>query len=207
MASVVLAASSDYLWATGAVLGAGGVSSSGNVVSEAVIVQAESAENSQLSIVATAPNAGTPANAAILSLAETKGALSQITYQWALGCGGAGAGAIPEGVLQLVSYENAAFAQTLVSVGPVPRAATNAVFGLTSALQSGVATIPIGAATIAVSVPGLTATGIVMITPTQAPDATCIDLRVPTPAAGTFSITGAAAATAAVLVNWFVVHL
>jgi hypothetical protein len=207
MASVVLAASSDYLWATGAIFGAGGVQSSGTIQSEAVIVQAESSESSILTIRATAPNAGTPGNVASLVLSETKGALSQIAYQWDLGCGGVGVGAIPEGVLQLTSYENAAFAQTLVSVGPVPRAATDAIFGLTSALQSGVATIPLGAATIAVLIPGLTATGIVMITPTQAPDATCIDLRVPTPAAGTFSITGAAAATAPVLVNWFVVHL
>lgn len=207
MASVVLANSSDTLWATGAVLGAGGVSSSGTIQSQAVIVQAESAENSILQIRAIAPNAGTPANSAILALSEQKGALSQITYEWDLGCGGVGAGSVPEGVLQLISYENAAYAQTLVSVGPVPRAATNAIFGLTSAYQSGTATIANGTSTIAVSVPGMTSSGIVMITPTGPPDATCVGLYVPTPTAGSFSITGVANATGAPVVHWFVVHL
>ena len=91
--------------------------------------------------------------------------------------------------------------------GPPITSATvtaSAPLSLASATQSGIATIPIGQATIAVAAPAITANSVVLFSPTTAPDATCIDIRAVLNAGVGFNLTGAAPATAAVPLNWFV---
>jgi len=97
---------------------------------------------------------------------------------------------------------------TITSTGGPPVTAATAVaavpISLASVAQSGLATIPLGADTIAVAIPAITANSVVMFSPLSAPDATCVGIRV-VPSAGVgFSLTGAANATAAVPLAWFV---
>jgi hypothetical protein len=97
---------------------------------------------------------------------------------------------------------------TITSTGGPPINGATASFScpvsFPSTAQSGLATIPLGAATIAVALPPITANSVVLFSPLSAPDATCIGLRVVTSAGVGFSLTGAANATAAVPLAWFV---
>lgn len=214
MSSVVLNADSgsDQLYATGVLAGGRGLTTSGGVVAQSVSVQAP--KNAQSTIIATATGDGTAGNVAVLSFSENSGALSNISYNWQLGTGGGG-GAIVEGHLALDAYVGGGFSQGLVEIGPCPRGsagppvvpANSAIFGLNSPAQSGVATIPIGAATIAVPLTSITAGAVVVFSPLAPPDATCIGIHAVITAGTGFSLTGAANATAAVPLSWFVVHL
>ncbi len=97
---------------------------------------------------------------------------------------------------------------TVTSTGGPPITASSAVaavpISLAAATQSGLATIPLGAATIAVAAPAITASSVVMFSPLAAPDATCVGIRVVLNAGVGFSLTGAANSTAAVPLAWFV---
>jgi len=97
---------------------------------------------------------------------------------------------------------------TITSTGGPPVTAATAAYSVpvshNAATQSGVATIAIGQSTIAVAAPAITANSVVMFSPLSAPDATCVGIRVVLTAGTGFSLTGAANATAAVPLGWFV---
>ena len=214
MASVVLNADAGYdqLYANGVLSGGRGLTTSGGVVAQSCSVQAP--KNAQTTLIATATGDGTAGNVAVLSLSETQNALTNISYNQQLGCGGGG-GSVPEGTLQWDAYVGGGFAQALVNIAPCPRGSAgppvippnSALFNLTSAVQSGVATIPIGAATIAVPLTSIGASAVVVFSPLSPPDATCIGIHAVITAGTGFSLTGAANATAAVPLSWFVVHI
>jgi hypothetical protein len=94
------------------------------------------------------------------------------------------------------------------SAGGAPSTAATGAYSVpvshASVLQSGDATIPLGAATIAVAIPAITATSVVLFSPLAPPDATCVGLHIVLAAGVGFSITGAANATAAVPLSYFV---
>jgi len=222
MSSVVLdnsastgAPNTSTLTANGCRLGAGGLGSTGNVVltqGAGVIVSPN--KNQQGTLIVGAVGDGLTGNVAVVSWEENSAALSQVAYNWQLGTGGGG-GAIPEGHFALDSYVGGGFAQGLVDISPNPRGAAgppvippnSALFNLTSAVQSGTASIPIGAATIAVPLTSITAGAVVVFSPLAPPDATCIGIHAVITAGTGFSLTGAANATAAVPLSWFVVHI
>jgi hypothetical protein len=97
---------------------------------------------------------------------------------------------------------------TFASAGgpPITSATVSAStpISLASASQSGQISIPLGAATIAVANTAITANSVVLFSPLSAPDATCVGIRVVLSAGVGFSLTGAANATAAVPLAWFV---
>lgn len=99
-------------------------------------------------------------------------------------------------------------ALTLTSTGGPPatavQMAANAPLSHASALQSGLATIAIGQSSVSVAVPAITANSVVVFSPLAAPDATCVGIRVVLTAGTGFALTGAANATAAVPLAWFV---
>lgn len=222
MSSVVLdnsastgAPNSSTLTANGCRLGAGGLGTTGNVVlTQGAGVVVSPNKNQQATIQLNAVGDGVVGNVSVVSWTEQSAALSQVAYNWQLGTGGGG-GAIQEGHFALDAYVAGGFSQGLVEIGPCPRGAAgppvippnSAIFGLISPTQSGVATIPIGAATIAVPLTSITAGAVVVFSPLSAPDATCIGIHAVITAGTGFSLTGAANATAAVPLSWFVVHL
>lgn len=121
------------------------------------------------------------------------------------------AGGFDEGRLQLFTYDNNNFVTTLVDSQVPPRGAgavlgTQAIFGLMSGAQAGIATIPLGAATIAVANNAITASSIVLVSGAGAPDATALSFNVVINAGVGFNITANAAATAAKAVSFFVVR-
>jgi len=213
MASVVLNADAGYdqLYASGVLAGKAGLTTSGNVSGTALAVQAP--KDVQTTIIATATGDGVAGNTAVLSLAETSAALTPISYNLYLGCGGGG-GSVPEGVIQWDSYVNGGFAQTVAQIAPNPRGSAgppvippnSAIFGLVAGPQSGVATIALGTATIAVANTSITAGSVVMLTGVGAPDATATSFNAVLTAGTGFSITANANATAAKGVAYFIVH-
>jgi hypothetical protein len=214
MASVVLNADAGYdqLYASGVLAGGRGLTTSGGVIASSVSVQAP--KNTQSTIVLTATGDGVAGNVAVVSWEETSAALSQVAYNWQLGTGGGG-GAIQEGHLALDAYVAGGFSQGLVEVGPCPRGsagppiipANSAIFGLVSPAQRGVATIALGASTIAVPQTSITANSIVMLTGVGAPDTTATTFDAVLTAGTGFTITANANATAAKTVAWFIVSL
>lgn len=90
---------------------------------------------------------------------------------------------------------------SILASGAIQAASINAAV---SPARSGQATIPLGAATIAVPLAGIAAGSIVLACEAgAAPDATLGQLAVSVNAGVGFSITGVANATAATTVNWY----
>jgi hypothetical protein len=91
-------------------------------------------------------------------------------------------------------------------VGPPAITGGQAIWGLVAPSQSGVATIGIGVATIAVANTAVTAASIIMVTPTGAPDTTAFSFNITLAAGVGFTITANANANANKTVSWFVVR-
>jgi hypothetical protein len=217
MAAVVLSQNVvyDQLNANGLITGGGGVVSRGGVLVQSqggVLVAPEQAQNAEIRI--SASGDGTTGNNATMIWTEKSAALTEIGYGIALGTGGAG-GALAEGILQLNAYVNNASVQELFRVAPNPRGeagppiipANSALFNLVSPVQSGVATIPLGAATVSVALTSITANAVVVVTGKGAHDTTALAFNVTITAGTGFAITSNANATAAKDVMWFVVHI
>jgi hypothetical protein len=90
------------------------------------------------------------------------------------------------------------------SVGPPVILGTQAIWGMTSAFQSGRATIAIGGTTVAVPNTAILAGSVIMLTGEGVPDATATTFDAVITAGTGFVIETNAAATAAKNVNWFV---
>lgn len=97
---------------------------------------------------------------------------------------------------------------TITSTGGPPITAATAQYSVpvshNSAVQSGVSAIAIGAVTIAIPIPQITANSVVLFSPLSIPDATCVGLHITLTAGVGFSVSGVGAATAAVPFSYFV---
>ena len=90
------------------------------------------------------------------------------------------------------------------SAGPPVVLGTQAIWGMTSAFQSGRATIAAAGTTIAVANTAILAGSVILLTGNGAPDATATSFNAVITAGVGFVITANAATTAAKDVNWFV---
>jgi hypothetical protein len=140
--------------------------------------------------------------------------LPLLPQEYVIANGNSTGGGVQEGCLQVFTYNNGGFVGELVNtfipprgvVGPPVVAGTQAIWGLTSGAQAGTATIPLGAATVAVANTAVGAGTIIMLSGNGAADATALYFNpVITPGTG-FAINTNANATAAKAVNWFIVR-
>ena len=196
MASVVLSQpnSADCLAASQILLGSGGVASSGPVVVGAGGVQVRPQTGEALIEIVSRDGA------ALLHWESPEGAVAMDMNLSA------------SGVLNMAPYGGASnnlitIGDPRASVGPPALLANSEIFGFTSSFQAGIATIPIAAADIAVVNTNITATSIVMLQiQGAAADATLTSVIADLQPSSGFIITGNAAATAAVVVSYFVVR-
>jgi hypothetical protein len=219
MASVVLNSDpdSDQLYADGLLVGGGGIVSRGPLLvtkPSGLLVAPEQALNAEIRVRAVGD--GQTGNDA--SVTWTEGYLtsaSTIDWAWLLGVGGVPVGAVPEGKFVLAGYVGGGFSQNVCSVEPNPRGsagppiipAASSLFNIISSVQSGVATIPLGAATVSVALTSITANAVVIAVGVGAHDTTALYFNVTITAGTGFAITSNANATAAKNVKWFVVHI
>ena len=195
MASVVLSQpnSADCLTASQIILGSGGVASSGPVVAGSAIEVRPPTGQALIEIVSRDA-------AAALHWEAPEGAVAMDMNLSAAG------------VLTMAPYGGASnnlitIGDPRASAGPPALLANSEIFGFTSAYQAGTATIPIAAASIAVVNTNITAASLVMLQIRgAAADATLTSVIATLSAGVGFTITGNAAATAAVVVSYFVVR-
>lgn len=195
MASVVLSQpnSADCLTASQIILGSGGVASSGPVVAGSAIEVRPATGQALIEIVSRDAAAclhwEAPEGAVALDMnLSAAGVLTMAPY-----------GSAPNNLITI--------GDPRAAVGPPALLANSEIFGFTSSFQAGIATIPIAAADVAVVNTNITATSIVMLQiQGAAADATLTSVIADLQAGSGFIITGNAAATAAVVVSYFVVR-
>ena len=203
MAAVVLNQDSgnDQLYATGVLSGTKGLITKGSVIGR------------DGNLVTLTLSGDVPAGSSAELTFQDVPALPLLPQQHIFTSPSASGGGDQEGVLQLFTYNNGGFVVELVNtevpprgaVGPPALVGTQAIWGMVSPAQSGIATIPLGAATIAVANTAITAGSVVMATGTGAADATATTFDVALTAGTGFAINANANATAAKQVSWFVV--
>ena len=123
------------------------------------------------------------------------------TAAWRWCVGGSGGGGVVQNHLQLFEYSNGTYNTYALNIDNV-----SGVVSHPATLQSGSGTIALGANSVVVNNAAVGAGSIIMITPT-ALDATARNLTVSAKAAGSFTVSASANATAATTFDWFVVKL